>query len=163
MLNKRYASLIAATCALTLSATSARAAEHHETVNLNRIPAPAAHALEKSARGGTITTVEKEKEAGQVAYEAKIEARGHIREVTVDANGNVLKIEHVITLSEVPRAARHTIEAEAKGAQILKIERVIKGRETTYKAIVAKGRTHEKIVVSSRGQLIERTAKKASR
>jgi hypothetical protein len=153
-------SVLTAVCALTLSVSSVHAAERHQTVKLSSIPAPAAHALEKSAHGGTITEVEKEKEAGQVVYEAKIESKGRVREVTVDAAGNVQKVEHVIALADVPRAARHAIEAEAKGAEVIKVERVIKDRETTYKAIVLRGHKREKIVVSSRGKLLEREVKK---
>jgi hypothetical protein len=161
MFTKHYASVVAAVCAATLSLTSAHAAEKEQTVKLSSIPAPAAKALEKNAHGAKITKVSKETEAGKAVYEAKYKAaNGGVREVSVDAAGKVQNVEDVITLAEVPKAPRKTIEAESNAGKLVKVERVTTGKVVTYKAIIALKGQREKVVVSSKGKVLERKTKK---
>ena len=59
-------------------------------VRLDEVPPAAREALTREAAGAPIGEVEREREGGRVVYEAEIRSGGRTREVTVDAEGNVI-------------------------------------------------------------------------
>lgn len=143
--------------------TSNAAEEKEKIVKLSEIPAAAAAAIQKLAAGGKIIQVEEAKENGKVTYEAGIKSSGKVREVTVDAKGRLLSEEEVIALADAPKPVQATIEKEAAGGKIEKIERIKEGGKINYEALISSKNKREEIVLSEKGKVVERENKKGAK
>ena len=120
-------------------------AEASIATKLANLPAPAAAALKKAAGSATITAVDTEEEKGVTTYEVDLKEKGQPdREVTVSAEGKILIMESSIPLKDVPEAAKKAIEAGAKGAKIVRVNKMVRGEISSYEALYAmKGKKTE--------------------
>ncbi|MEA3187612.1 MAG: hypothetical protein QOD99_1442 [Chthoniobacter sp.] len=130
------------------------------TMTLGKIPAAAAQAIQKFSAGAKVTKVSQESDAGKTVYESTLVKGGRVREVSVDAKGNLVSDEKVIQLSEAPEAVRKTIEMNAAGGKVEKLEQVTEGGKETFEALIISGRgKREEIVMTPRGKVVEREDK----
>lgn len=87
----RSAWLLAAAVALGAAAPTNARADAEEIVKITDIPAPARAALLREAAGAHIYKVEREVENGRTLYEGSFYRSATKHEVTVDAQGHVVK------------------------------------------------------------------------
>jgi len=145
--------------AATLLCGAAFAEDHERNVTIEQIPAPAAEAIKKLTGGEPLAGLSEESEKGKTVYEAKFKKEGHVREVSVDANGKLVSDEQTIDASAAPEAVRQAIEKEAPGAKLEKMEKVTEDGTETFEALVAKGGKRAELVFSAEGKLIKREEK----
>ena len=120
---KAITSLFAALCVLLVTTVGA---DDAKIPGMKKAPAAAAEALKKYAAdaGMKIKKVAVEEHGKVTVYEAELKAPGKAnREVAVTADGKVKGEEETIPLDKVPEAARRAIEANAKGAKIVRVQR----------------------------------------
>ena len=70
------------------------------------------------------------------------------------------KDEKVVTMDQIPAAAKQTIQREAAGSPILKVEQETDHGQTLYEAHVKKGNDVIGIRVDGTGKLIDRHSEK---
>lgn len=97
---------------------------------------PPAAALKKAAGATTITAVDTEKEKGVTTSEVDLKEKGKSeRGITVSAEGKILIMKSAVRLKDVPAAAKPAIEAGAKGAKIVRINKIVSGKLTNCEAL----------------------------
>ena len=143
-------------------------------ISLDDVPAAVKATILKAAGGAKITEVEKETANGVTTYEAEFVADGKEVEITVGADGKLLKKEaeddddgddvdddddedeEEVSIDQVPAAVKATILREAKGAAIKEIEKETKDGKTVYEAEFVAGGKEIEIKVSADGTLLKR-------
>ena len=136
-----------------------------EEVSLEQVPAAVKATILKEAKGGTIQEIERETKHGKTVYEAEVIIQGKEIEIKIAPDGRVLKREiegeegeeedEVISLEQVPAAARKALVKHAGGAKIIKVEREKEHGVVLYEAEwEAGGREHEAKVTAD-GDLME--------
>lgn len=126
-----------ALCALTLGAAEKK-------VQMKDLPPAVQQAVQEQTKGAVIKGFSKETENGKTEYEVETMVDGKSRDLTLDAKGAVVEVEQEVTLDSLPAAARATIEKQATGGKIVKVETVTRGAVTTYEGSYSKGgKTHE--------------------
>jgi hypothetical protein len=141
------------------SSLVAKAEDKEQKMTMETIPAAAAKAIKEQAGGAQITGVSKEEDEGKTVYEAKVNANGSVREISVDGDGKLVSDEQVIQLSEAPAAVRKAIEENTKGGKVEKLEKVTEGGKVTFEALVSGNAKREEIVFSPDGKVVEREDK----
>lgn len=163
---------IAAAFAMTAWAGEGK---NEEKVTLDKVPAAVKETLLKEVKDGKITEIERETKGDVVTYEADAIIDGKKREITVAADGKLISNKpdddgekegddddddddegETVTLDKVPAAVKETIEKEAQGGKIKKVEREVKGEKTVYEAeVIIEGKEFE-IKVAADGKLISK-------
>jgi len=130
-------------------------------VALEELPDPVKAALRRAAGGAEIEEISKEVthwvltlkklDAPEVSYEAQVVKDGREIELEFAADGALLpndddgdedededegEDDERVSLDDVPRAVRATIQKHAKGAEIEEIERETEDGETVYEVVV---------------------------
>ena len=81
----------------------------------------AAHAQTGSLR------LSREKENGQVFYEAELTVNGHSKDVLIDSTGVMVEVEEQVAIDSLPSAVRAGLHASCgKGGKLLKVESLTK-------------------------------------
>jgi hypothetical protein len=147
-MNIQTRSLLAALCVCTFSLVAAHAQDAAKIPGMNKAPAAAAEALKKYAadNGMKIDKVSVEKHGKVTVYEAALSAEGKPdHEVSVTADGKVKGEEETVQLDSVPEAPRKAIQENAKGAKIVRVQKIKEDGSTTYEAayLSTKGKTSE--------------------
>ncbi len=149
--------------AVAFAVGTVTAEDKEKKVNLDKLPSPAAEAIKKLSGGEKLEGLSEETEDGKTVYEAKFKKGGHVREVSVDAQGNQVSDEETIEASAAPKAVREAIEKDAAGAKIEKMEKVTEKGTVTFEALVSANGKREELVFSPEGKLLKREAKKGAK
>ena len=127
---------------IAIGFSSARASE--KAVNMKDLPAAVRRTVQEQSQGAVIRRLSKEIEGGKTVYEVEMKVKGHGKDVTIDASGEVIEVEEEVPLESLPNAARAAIEKAAGRGQITKVERVSGGKQAAYEAHVRRdGKTSE--------------------
>jgi len=121
--------------------------EDEERVSLDDVPKAVRAALLKYAKGAEIEKIERDTEDGKTVYEAAIELRmspeGKVLgpeedddDADADEDEDEDEDEERVSLDDVPKAVRATIQRRAKGAEIEEIERATEDGETVYEVVI---------------------------
>ena len=124
-----------------------------EPISLSQAPAAVQDAIKAQAGDGKIGKVVKGEEHGKTVYEAIVTKGGNDVEISVDDAGKLLGSEETISLKDVPKAVRKTIQEQAGTAKIKMIEKAIEGEKVAYEAILVKDGKDVEIVVAPDGKL----------
>ena len=100
---------------------------------------------------------------GKIAYEFEITKNGKDSGVTIYPDGQLLGTEEIVSLAEVPDAARNTINAQAAGAKLVSTEKVVEHGKTVYEAIIEKGGKKTEVIVAPDGKVVGTEAVKAGK
>lgn len=140
---------------MLLASTSVRAAdEEGKAIQLDKIPAPAAAAITKWAKGEKIASVMSAQEDGAAAYEAAVKGAGNAkREITVNAEGKTLSEEQVIALTTAPEVVQKAIAEQSKGGKLLLVEKIVENGETFFEIEVKKDAKKLEIELSAEGKV----------
>jgi len=136
-------------------ATSARAQERK--LALKDLPAKVRVAVDRESAGATVKGFSTEKENGITTYEAELVVDGRGKDISMDANGNVLEVEEQVSMDSLPESVRNGLTAAASGGTIRKIESLTKkGKLVAYEAVVTTGKKRHEIQVGPNGEKLAR-------
>ena len=117
------------------------------------LPAAVQKTADEQAKGATVRGYNKEVENGKVAYEVELTVNGHSKDVTMDAQGNVLEIEEEVAMGALPPAVREALQKKAGKGTIAKVESLTKkGALVAYEAQVRERKKHSEIQVGPEGK-----------
>ena len=103
----------------------------------------------------TVRGFSKEIKDGRALYEVELSVKGLTRDLTLDAQGNVVADEQQTTLQDIPAAARAAIEKAATGGKLTLVEKVIEGSSIFYEGHITKGGKELEIKVDANGKPVE--------
>ncbi|MBN1345496.1 MAG: PepSY-like domain-containing protein [Phycisphaerae bacterium] len=133
-----------------------------EKVSLDQVPPAVKATILKEAQGGTIQEIERETKKGKTVYEAEVMIGGKEVEIKVAPDGTLIKKEiegeeeeEVISLDQVPEAARNALLKHAGGAKIIKVEREKEHGAVVYEAEWEVGGLKHEAEVTADGDLME--------
>jgi membrane-bound inhibitor of C-type lysozyme len=117
---------------LALSLTALGGARADESLPAAKVPAPVLAAVTTRYANARQVAWSKEREAGAIQYEVKLEQATQHLEVTLDGAGKVLAEEIEIELKAAPAAVQKAFAASKYGAWTLhKVEQITDGQEAT--------------------------------
>ena len=90
---------------------------------------------------------------GKTIYEVEMTVNGHGKDISMDAQGNVVEVEEEVEIASIPEGARTAIEKGAAGGKILKVEAVSdgSGSPNAYEAHVRKADKQSEVRVAPDG------------
>jgi len=112
--------------ALILSAGPSLAQEIERPARMKDLPQAVQATVREQSRGAVVLGLTVETENGQTFYEASLKVKGRVRDVLIDASGNVVEVEEQVTLASLPPAARAEIVRQAGKGRILMVESITK-------------------------------------
>jgi uncharacterized membrane protein YkoI len=125
-----------------------------KAVNMKDLPAAVQRTVQEQSKGATIRGLSKEVERGKTVYEVEMKVKGHGKDVTIDASGEVIEVEEEVPLESLPGAARVAIEKAAGSGQITKVERVTGGKQAAYEAHLRRDGKRSEIKIGDDGRLV---------
>ena len=121
-----YITITSSFAACLLLAVTTLAQETERPARMKDLPQAVQTTVREQSRGAAVRGLSIETENGQTFYEASLKVKGRIRDVLIDANGNVVEIEEQATLASLPPAARAEIVKQAGKGRILTVESITK-------------------------------------
>ncbi|MDQ2925652.1 MAG: hypothetical protein M3R43_08885 [Acidobacteriota bacterium] len=123
--------------------TCAVAAEHH--VACNTLPAAVQQKSKPMLDGATVHGCVQDVSKSKTTYEIESLKAGRSKDITFDADGNVLEIEEQVDMASLPGAVAAAIQKEAAGGQIGKVESLTRGGAVvSYETTISRsGKRHE--------------------
>src|SRR5262245_24129768 len=112
--------------ACMLSAGTIVAQETERPARMKDLPQAIQATVREQSRGAVVRGLSIETEKGQTFYEVSLKVKGRIKDVLIDANGNVVEIEERVTLASLPPAAKAEIMKQAGRGRILMVESITK-------------------------------------
>jgi uncharacterized membrane protein YkoI len=120
------------------------------------LPAAVQKTADEQSKGATIKGYSQEKENGQVAYEVALVVSGHTKDITMDAQGNVIEVEEEVDMKSLPAEVREGLQKHAGKLSIGKVESLTKqGTLVAYEAQVQSGKKHSEIQVGTDGKPLD--------
>jgi hypothetical protein len=123
---KGYIAIASSLATSLLLAGTTLAQETERPARMKDLPQAVQTTVREQSRGAAVRGLSIETENGQTFYEASLKVKGRIRDVLIDANGNVVEIEEQVTLASLPPAARAEIVKQAGNGRILTVESITK-------------------------------------
>ncbi|HWZ46336.1 MAG TPA: hypothetical protein VNW97_22885 [Candidatus Saccharimonadales bacterium] len=132
---------------------TASVSSQEKRIKKTDLPTAVQKTADEQAKGATVRGYNKETENGKVAYEVELTVNGHSKDVTMDAQGNVLEIEEEVAPAALPPAVREALQQKAGKGTITKVESLTKkGALVAYEAQVREGKKHSEIQVGPDGK-----------
>lgn len=110
----------------------ALAQETERPVKMKDLPPAVQATVREQSKGAALRGLSEEKKDGRTFYEASLRVKGHLKDVLIDANGDVVETEEQVPLASLPPAAKAEIVRRAGKGRILLVESI-----TMNNAIVA--------------------------
>src|SRR6266850_7556059 len=101
--------IIAMALISTLLIGGAAALASERKIAMKDLP-PAVQQAIKDQGGAKVRGLAKEVEQGKTLYEAELTVNGHSKDVTFDAQGQVVSVEEQTPIADIPSAAREAIQ-----------------------------------------------------
>jgi hypothetical protein len=137
--------LVTLVCAVLSSA----AAEKH--IQRKDLPPKVEQSVEARSTGATIRGFTQETEHGKTIFEVEMTVNDRSRDVSFDAEGNLVGIEEEVPLDSIPGPARAAIEKVVSGANLRMVEKVTEGSVVSYEATYKKGGKSRQFRVAADG------------
>ena len=120
------------------------------------MPAAVQKTADEQSKGATVRGYSQETEDGKVAYEVALTVNGHSKDITMDAQGNVMEIEEEVDIKALPAEVRAGLEKQAGKATVGKVESLTKhGSLVAYEAQVRDGKKRSEIQVGPNGKPLD--------
>ncbi|HLG17319.1 MAG TPA: hypothetical protein VJH03_22920 [Blastocatellia bacterium] len=156
---KTRVTLISAAVALAFSlvpSQAARAEGNEKRVKMKDLPPAVQKTVREQSKGATIRGLSQETEDGKTIYEVEMRVKGHPKDVSIDADGNVIEVEEAVTLASLPEAVQAGIKKGAAESRITLIESIQKGGAlVAYEVHTLAGKKRGEFKVGLDGQPIE--------
>jgi len=125
------------------------------SLKMESLPPSVQAAVKAQTINATILNISAVKVNSGTGYEVEMTIDGKSRDVEFDANGKILEIEEDADLSSIPAAAKNTIQAQTGKATFVKVEKVTKGSNISYVAILKSTHGSDfELGVNSAGKLL---------
>jgi hypothetical protein len=135
-------------------AGNTQAQEKH--VKKSDLPAAVQKRADEESKGATVRGYSQESENGKVEYEVEMMVNGHSRDVSMDAEGNVLEVEESVPLDRLPNSVRDGLQKKAGPGKITKVESITKqGKLVAYEAHGINGAKKFEVQVGPEGQTLD--------
>ncbi|MGH9765969.1 MAG: PepSY domain-containing protein [Blastocatellia bacterium] len=121
-----HIALILVACLLLAGTALAQEQGTERPVRMKDLPQAVQATVRAESRGAIVRGLSMETENGQTFYEVELRVKGRIKDVLIDANGNVVEVEEQVTLASLPPAARAEIVRQAGKGRILLVESIKK-------------------------------------
>ncbi len=108
-------------------------------------------AKEQQRSGAAVRGYSKENENGKTFYEVETRVNGKSRDILVEQGGAIVEIEQQVEIGSLPVAARHGLQREAAGSNILHVESVTRGDKVSYEAVILRNAKKKEIAVNADG------------
>jgi hypothetical protein len=136
-------------------ATVSIAAAQEKKIKRTELPPAVEKTVAERSKAGTIRGFSTEMEDGKRLYEVELTVKGHGRDISMDAQGNVVEVEEEIFMNSLPPAVRKGLTEAAKGGTILKIESITKNHKlVAYEADVRSAAKRSEIQVGPDGKAL---------
>jgi hypothetical protein len=145
--------LIGTVAVVLASGVSARAEEKDEEVQMSKVPDKVRKTIEQYASASEIKKIEKGDVDGKTAYEFDIEKAGKKSEVTILPNGKLLSTEEEVALTDIPDAARNSINDAVGTGKLVSTEKVLEKGKVAYEAVIEKNGKKTELTVAPDGKV----------
>lgn len=136
-----------------LSAGTVLGQETERPVKMKDLPQAVQATVREQSKGATIRGLSQEVKDGQTFYEVSLRVKGHLKDVSMDVNGNVVETEEQVALASLPPAAKAEIVKQAGKGKILLVESITKNNAiVAYEAHVKTGGKLSEIKVDLDGK-----------
>ena len=115
-----------ALAACLLSVGTAFAQNTERPIKMKDLPAAVQKTVREQSQGATVRGLAEEVKDGQTFYEVSLRVKGHLKDVLMDTNGNVVETEEQVALASLPPAATAEIVKQAGKGKILLVESITK-------------------------------------
>lgn len=121
---------------LTVLLLSAGIAAADTAMPFSQLPLPVQTSAKKELKGARILGAGSEMDGGRMTYEVQTKLNGKSRDLSFDANGNLLEIEQQVDLDNLPAKAKAALQARVKQGKIERVESVTAGKSVSYEATI---------------------------
>jgi uncharacterized membrane protein YkoI len=147
--------MFTAAIAATVVCTALVVQASEKKVAMKDVPAAVQQAIKDQSKGATVKGVTTEVENGKTVYEAELKVNGHSKDITFDAQGQIVSVEEETPLQQIPGPAREAIQKAAGTGKVLEVETVKEGGKTFYEAQIKTGAKKSEVKVDATGQVIK--------
>ncbi|HEY3964897.1 MAG TPA: hypothetical protein VGM05_10140 [Planctomycetaceae bacterium] len=137
--------------------------EQEVTIKFADAPAAVQKTMKREASGAEIKHVEKETEDGKTTYETEVKIDGQDYTIKVAADGTLLEKELEdeddevpVKFADAPAAVQKTLQREAAGANIEKVDKLFREGRTLYEADAKIDGKNYEIIVTAEGLLLSK-------
>jgi uncharacterized membrane protein YkoI len=134
---------------------AALVAASEKKVAMKDVPAAVQQAIKEQSKGATLKGVTTEVESGKTLYEAELKVNGHSKDISFDAQGQIVSVEEETPIQQIPGPARDAIQKAAANGKVLEVETVKEGGKTFYEAQIKTGAKKSEVKVDASGQVIK--------
>ena len=118
-----------------------------------QLPSAVEKTVAAESEGATIKGFASEREHGQQFYEVSLIVNGHIKDILIDPNGNIVEVEEEVLLNSLPTTVQDALRKAAGTGTIVTVESLTKhGELVAYEAHVKHGRKRSEIQVGPNGE-----------
>jgi len=133
--------------------------EHHQKLDPSGVPPQVRSAMESRFPGAQMSSVEREKEHGDVVYDYELRQDGRKYEMDIKEDGTVLEVEKQLMGTDVPDAVARAVRDKYPNAtvkEVMEVDKVSGGRETPHHyEVTLSGAKAKEVNVSMEGQITE--------
>ncbi|MDT5122173.1 MAG: hypothetical protein QOC96_1655 [Acidobacteriota bacterium] len=105
------------------------------------------------SQNATIRGFATEVEKGKRLYEAELTVNGHSKDISMDAQGNIVEVEEEVSMDSLPASVKEGLTKAAGRGTITRVESLTKmGTLVAYEAVVKTGAKRHEIQVGPDGQ-----------
>lgn len=102
----------------------ALAQESERPVKMKDLPVVVQTTVREQSKGATLRGLSMETKDGQTFYGASLQINGHLKDVLMDVQGNVVETEEQVVLGSLPPAAKAEIVKQVGKGKMLLVESI---------------------------------------
>jgi hypothetical protein len=142
------------TAAILLAIPNLSFAEHR--ISKSDLPVVVSKTADAQSAGAIVVGYAKDVKKGKTEYEVQLMVDGHTKDVTIDAQGNILEVEEQVQQSALPANVLNGLRAQAGKGSMRKIEFLMKhDKIVAYEAQAVAEKRHWEIQVGPNGQKLD--------
>lgn len=124
-----------------------------QKIRRSELPPAVEKTVAEQSAGATIRGFSKEKEQGQVFYEAGMTVNGHSKDILMDSHGAIVEVEEQVELGRLPAEVKAGLVAKAGKGEIKKVESITKHNKlVAYEAQVTTNGKRSEVQVGPDGK-----------
>lgn len=132
------------------------AQEKEKKIKRSDLPPAVEHTVAAQSQGATVHGFSLEKENGQTYYEAEMTVSGHSKDVLMDKDGAIVKVEEEVALDSLPAEVKDGLQQKAGSGKIMKVESLTKrDKLVAYEAVVRANGKKKEIQVGPDGKPLD--------
>jgi uncharacterized membrane protein YkoI len=132
------------------------AASQDKKIKRSDLPPAVEKTVAAESTGATIKSFSTEKENGETLYEAEMTVGGHSKDVTMNAQGEVVEVEEEVAMDNLPTAVKSGLLSKAGKGKITRVESLTKkGKLVAYEAQVNSNGKKSEAQVGPEGQPLD--------